>query len=73
MKPVMHGAKVANGTVTVSIEAMTRLASAVRHAEEYMDTGNPVDEGTFRSLASDPEVLAVMNKLDDLAMLPVKR
>lgn len=68
-----QGVKIANGEATLSISAMVRVASALRHAEEYLETGNPVDEGALKSLLDDPEVCAVMAKLDQLAMLPVKR
>jgi hypothetical protein len=58
----------------MSLDVLTiKLMSLAVHAEEYLETLNQFDAETIRSLLSDPEIKALREKMDGLALLPVKR
>lgn len=50
-----------------------KLMSVAVHAEEYIETGEPLDADAIRGLLADPEVAAKRNELASMALLPVKR
>lgn len=53
---------------------LIKLGSIARHAEELIDPGgHPLDAEAIRGLLADPEIIAVLDALDRLALLPVKR
>lgn len=53
---------------------LTKLGSALVHAEELIEPGaHPFDLGSLKSLLADPEVVAWREGMDALARLPKKR
>jgi len=50
-----------------------KLVSLAVHAEEYVETGEPMDLFALQGLLNDPEVVAKRAEMDALALLPVKR
>jgi hypothetical protein len=57
-----------------SASLLIKLGSALVHAEEMTEPGaHELDLTAFRSLASDPEVVAWRERMDALALLPLKR
>jgi len=57
-----------------SAALLCKLGSIIVHAEEGLSIdGSEFDLAAFRSLVEDPEVLAWLKAMDDLALLPVKR
>ncbi len=50
-----------------------KLMSLAVHAEEYIETGEPLDAAAIQGLLSDPDVKEKRAELDALALLPVKR
>lgn len=53
---------------------LIKLGSALIHAEEFLSPhGHHLDKNTFDSLMKDPEVVAWVKEMDELALLPKKR
>lgn len=52
---------------------MIKLMSLAVHAEEFIETGEPLDAMTIVSILGDPEVVELRKSLDEMALLPVKR
>lgn len=50
-----------------------KLMSLAVHAEEYIETHEPLDAGAIQGLLADPEVVQARTELDQMALLPVKR
>lgn len=50
-----------------------KLMSLAVHAEEYIETGEPIDAAAIQGLLTDPEIVEIRAKLDGMALLPVKR
>lgn len=50
-----------------------KLMSIAVHAEEYIETGHPLDASAIQGLLDDPEVKTERTRLDEMALLPVKR
>ncbi len=50
-----------------------KLMSLAVHAEEYIETGDLFDICSIEGLLSDPEVVAMRQEMDEMALLPVKR
>lgn len=50
-----------------------KLMSLAVHAEEFIETGEPLDAAAIRGLLSDGEVAAMRSELEAAALLPVKR
>lgn len=56
------------------IDTLTiKLMSLAVHAEEYIETHEPIDVAAIQGLLQDPDVVAKRAELDQLALLPVKR
>lgn len=63
-------------TLNPSPALLAKLASALVHAEEYLDAagrGHPFDKNAFDALLADPDIISWMAGMRDLEMLPVKR
>ena len=50
-----------------------KLMSLAVHAEEYIETGEPLDAAAVKGLLSDPEVVSKRAELAGMALLPLKR
>ncbi len=50
-----------------------KLMSLAVHAEEFIETGEPLDKVAIMGLLSDPEVKVVRVEMAEMALLPVKR
>ena len=58
----------------MNMETLTiKLMSAAIHAEEHIETGEPLDLAAFKGIMSDPEIVGARQEMDRLALLPVKR
>lgn len=59
---------------TPSLQLLTKIASIVRHAEEYIsDDGHDFDKAVIDTLLDDPEVRKFMDEMQAAALVPVKR
>lgn len=57
-----------------SAELLVKLGSLIVHADEAMTPGgHSFDVEAFRGLLQDPEVVAWLEAMQALALLPVKR
>lgn len=60
--------------LTPSISVGIKLASIAVHADEATSgAGHPLDVAAIRGLLTDPEVVAYLAVLSEMALLPVKR
>jgi len=50
-----------------------KLMSLAIHAEEYLEDSSEFDRAAIRGILADPEVMAKMEELDGMGLLPVKR
>lgn len=57
----------------LSLATLSKLASIICHYEEYLDTHNVLDLQSANSVRSTNEVVEIMEELDDLCLLPLKR
>jgi hypothetical protein len=56
------------------IDTLTiKLMSLAVHAEEYIETGEPLDAAAVHGLLNDPEIVEKRTELEGMALLPVKR
>lgn len=57
-----------------AMRLLVKLGSIAVHADEYTTSrGHPFDAEAIRSLVTDPEVVAWVKGMNDLALLPKKR
>jgi hypothetical protein len=57
-----------------SVALLVKLGSAIVHAGEMTEPGShEFDLASFMALATDPEVVAWREQMDELALLPKKR
>lgn len=60
--------------VVLSWSDAAKIGSALVHADEALDPGgHPFDVQTFAALMKDPAVVAFLDVLRRMALLPVKR
>lgn len=50
-----------------------KLMSLAVHAEEYIETGEPMDAAAVQGLLNDPDIVAERERLSEMALLPKKR
>lgn len=50
-----------------------KLGSAIVHAEEFIETGEPLDRAAFQGILDDPEFKEWRRKMESMSLLPVKR
>ncbi len=57
----------------VDLQLAMKLGGIAIHAEEWIETGEPLDLEALKALLSDEEVQQWLNKMSDLALVPLKR